>query len=601
MAVYYQVKGPVGYTVVGSPTIVDGIASGFSSSSYLQISQTYNATNNKNVEIYVRAKTPSTISSGFNPILTSESVGYWGISSYANALFTIRMGYSDGKILQFEDMYIRGGIQPDTWYRFKITGNNGIWRAEIYSDSGTLLNSADKDWTSNTVSANYTLYIRCTDYTGTYSGSIDLKETYIKVNAEPWFGVCPVEVQKHQVRGPVGYSVVGNPTIVDGIVSGFSNSDYLQLNQIVGANDARTFEISTKFTTPSTFTRGGSIVGISTFHNYGIRISSYTGTSAALAGQVYSNSTYSTVTSGTSSLQPNTTYYCRFLVDFENGTLNLQLSTDGTNWASYTGTCPSGYYNASQINWRIGTGVSNNADYGYSACTIDLNETYIKVNGKLWFWQPQESKYIVKDGKLVWADPRIYLEGTGTQGITTDIYPNSNYTLEAKIYTIPLSTNGVNNAIIDSTTIGRLGFMYRSANNNQNVIWYAYFPETRSSWNYFNYNQAYVLKTVKDASNTYFYINGVLDLTLPIEEFTSSSVPLQMWRKDPGSSVYPVGRIYYTKVWNDEGKLVGHFVPVPTGLQIGNFTVPSNGMFDMVNQQFYANKGTGVFAIGRDE
>jgi len=183
-----KMVGPVNYTVVGSPTIVDGIASGFFSGNYLQISQTYNATNNKNVEIYVRAKMPTTFSSSFNPILTSENVGYWTISSYTNALFTIRMGYSNGTGLTFNDMYIRGGIQPDTWYRFKITGNNGIWRAEIYSDSGTLLNSSDKDWTSKTVSANYTLYIQCTDSTRTYSGSIDLNETYIKVNNSLWFG-----------------------------------------------------------------------------------------------------------------------------------------------------------------------------------------------------------------------------------------------------------------------------------------------------------------------------------------------------------------------------------------------------------------------------
>ena len=51
----------------------------------------------------------------------------------------------------------------------------------------------------------------------------------------------------------------------------------------------------------------------------------------------------------------------------------------------------------------------------------------------------------------------------------------------------------------------------------------------------------------------------------------------------------------------DNGKLVRHFVPVPTGLQIGDFTVPSNGMFDIVEQKFYPNQGTGTFTYGKDE
>ena len=46
---------------------------------------------------------------------------------------------------------------------------------------------------------------------------------------------------------------------------------------------------------------------------------------------------------------------------------------------------------------------------------------------------------------------------------------------------------------------------------------------------------------------------------------------------------------------------VRDFVPVPAGLQIGNFVVPSNGMWDVVEQKFYGNKGTGNFMYGVGE
>ena len=60
------------------------------------------------------------------------------------------------------------------------------------------------------------------------------------------------------------------------------------------------------------------------------------------------------------------------------------------------------------------------------------------------------------------------------------------------------------------------------------------------------------------------------------------------------------GKLYYAQFFED-GTLIRHFVPVPQGLVIGNYTVPSNGMFDIVNQQFYANQGSGTFTIGKDE
>ena len=59
-------------------------------------------------------------------------------------------------------------------------------------------------------------------------------------------------------------------------------------------------------------------------------------------------------------------------------------------------------------------------------------------------------------------------------------------------------------------------------------------------------------------------------------------------------------KVKQCKIWQNN-VLVKHLVPVPQGLVIGSYTVLSNGMFDIVNQQFYANQGTGAFTIGRDE
>lgn len=225
VSLFESVPYNVGYTKVGNPTIVDGVASGFSSNSYLKISPTYNATNKKNVEIYIRAKTPSTLSSGFNTIISGDGKEtHFGISVYSNALFAIRMGYQSGTVLKFDDMFITGGVKTSTWYRFNITGKNGIWRAEAYDDNSNLLAYSDKDWSEKTINANFSIYLQCMDTTGTHSGEIDLKTSYIKVNGVPWFGPG---VTKNLV--PDG-TVVGDVTVKDGVASGFSENDYLKIN-----------------------------------------------------------------------------------------------------------------------------------------------------------------------------------------------------------------------------------------------------------------------------------------------------------------------------------------------------------------------------------
>lgn len=52
----------------------------------------------------------------------------------------------------------------------------------------------------------------------------------------------------------VSYTVVGNPSIVGGVVSGFSVNDYLTLSQNPSFNTSDSFEWNFKFTTPSTIT-----------------------------------------------------------------------------------------------------------------------------------------------------------------------------------------------------------------------------------------------------------------------------------------------------------------------------------------------------------
>ena len=41
-----------------------------------------------------------------------------------------------------------------------------------------------------------------------------------------------------------------------------------------------------------------------------------------------------------------------------------------------------------------------------------------------------------------------------------------------------------------------------------------------------------------------------------------------------------------------------NFVPIYKGAKIGDFVVPENGMWDIVEQKFYPNAGIGSFTYG---
>lgn len=60
------------------------------------------------------------------------------------------------------------------------------------------------------------------------------------------------------------------------------------------------------------------------------------------------------------------------------------------------------------------------------------------------------------------------------------------------------------------------------------------------------------------------------------------------------------GTVNVYKKSDGDGNLIKHLVPVPAGLKIGDYTVPANGMWDMVNQKYYGNAGSGEFEIEKD-
>lgn len=195
--------------------------------------------------------------------------------------------------------------------------------------------------------------------------------------------------------------------------------------------------------------------------------------------------------------------------------------------------------------------------------------------------------YIIDNGKLIWRRDDIYLESSGTQYIDTGIKSNSElevrlkwYQQSGQVFGNLETSNNVNKSFgYDSSSSGgyfRVGSGFVSPSGTYNI----------PGWHVITGN-----KTT--------FIRDNITFTLQGSSFSDSNNNINLFRYR-GGSTYLTGKVSYFQLYNT-GILIQYLVPVPKDMVIGSYTVPSNGMFDLVTQTFFENKGTGTFIYGKDE
>ena len=196
------------------------------------------------------------------------------------------------------------------------------------------------------------------------------------------------------------YTVEGSPTISNGEVSDFSDSDYLSIPVVY--NDTDSGQII-EFMFPIMLTTSGSSTdGIyderlftgpnaSNFIN-GFRLTVDSSNMLRFRFAYTSNSVLDL--QGTTSLSLNTKYYVKFIFDnrdsLSNVVMSMETSTDGTNWTTYASAqmpYTGGIYIASTGNKNLGLGfIGRNAATAsgyYFRGKIYIDEAYIKIGNKV--------------------------------------------------------------------------------------------------------------------------------------------------------------------------------------------------------------------------
>lgn len=255
-------------------------------------------------------------------------------------------------------------------------------------------------------------------------------------------------------------------------------------------------------------------------------------------------------------------------------------------------------------------------------CQLPMNENTdkeLKVRyNNTDYWVSDVEDYVIIDGKLIAALCNVYLMGTGTQYIDTEHVPTLVTRSEMEI---KFSDDGYKTGtgqgrffgIIDR--INKSNYTMNWADNTDILFWLCLWSSIGGpSWcQPIRTNIDSRIKTTKQLL--------VLDAKNNHVHYSTTSLQLQGRQTTENYSIYLFGShvvesngtetasvydsnnsmyIYSTKIYEDD-VLVRHFVPVPCGLQIGDFIVPSNGMWDIVEQKFYGNMGTGDFIYGVDE
>ena len=216
----------------------------------------------------------------------------------------------------------------------------------------------------------------------------------------------------------------------------------------------------------------------------------------------------------------------------------------------------------------------------------------IEYNNTLYSGCDIANDYCIVDGALYWADPSVYLSSSGTQYINTGVTPDLDTAIEIELAddsNLTYSLFGVKTGTLTTTdegfgislTGGNFGF-FRNGTSISAI------PKDS------NYHVYYLSNTEASIDGTSYSFGSS---STPI----GSNHPMYMFGFNHNNLAYDKSiSIKYLKIWSGS-TLTHHFVPVPTGLVIGNYTVPSNGMFDIVTQTFYGNDGAGNFQYGKTQ
>lgn len=186
----------VGYTLVGSPTISNGVVSVFSSNDYLRTDSILpNSLNDLEFNVKFGNWTGNQ-----QQYLFQESYQYQGLKIQATNKISFTV--YDGE--QFRTASSDYVLNPSNTYEVNCVLKNSEVIIKIYDNSHSLLSTENFAFPYSYNGGSYTLVIGRQSDVGGFSGFMDLNNTYIKINGALWFAGKAAMTKTCDVRGCTG-------------------------------------------------------------------------------------------------------------------------------------------------------------------------------------------------------------------------------------------------------------------------------------------------------------------------------------------------------------------------------------------------------------
>ena len=511
---------------------------------------------------------------------------------------------------------------------FTVQANTDYWvRLEYTGSKYSLSYSTDGETFTEDISVTSSTHIENTsdisvigvrgDLGDPIDGYIDLSDSYYELNGTKYnFGYKQLN-QGIIIKEPSftlqNATVNGTLTNNNGVYSGFGTSNCLTSN--VQIDLSKDFEFYIQVTVPNVNTIGTSmdayqiIVGKDLYFQLCFR-----GFADKCIQKLGSNSGNGSSwqqgkDSGSLTYIPNQTYDIKVVK--EDGTIYVySKSVYNTEYIldfSYSCTQTSSLYpNLGSYNNGGSQYLKTGGKINMAATKLVQNGTTTTFNSAASITIPQgmyEGKGTAEDhytfdeeGNLVDCDNEIYIESTGTQYINTGIVPSSTTRvkiIEAQTVSATTSRSGW------GSTGGQEAFWWGQLSSKQNLV-----SSVSTSWvntdlANFTVGTPYTL----DLKSGEQSMNGTVYGTTTIGDTATSGQTLYLsalhTEYDSGIQ-YSKNRTYRCQIWNGN-TLVRDYIPVKAGMKIKNYVVPSNGMWEAVNQTFKGNDGTGNFYFTGDE
>lgn len=447
----YDAKGKSynGFKIVGQDVAFDtntSIASGFSTTSYLRLQEPFNPSSNT-WEILFKLETSNDVSTAQYIFHTTKGAGNenrFGIRTYVDgAKFKMSIS-TDGSSWDLSQTGTYTVLANTTyWIKF---GWNGTQYYLKYSTDG---NTYTDDITISSSSAVYSslVYSYICIFSGVsmnspWTGSLDLSESYIKVNGSDWWLSVQMVTKKNLLSEIIrsthfSYYFIDEAGVLHSrIASGTQYSySYVDIQRNLIGLSNQTWEFGTKFKTPSSedmASRKNTLIASPGGYykaGFGIELDS----SGKIGFGISSNSTSWDIgwQDSSSALNANTDYWVK--LKFTGSKYSLELSTDGTTFSEVSSITsstpiyqPTSY--SSNSNIRIGA-VAEGTYNRYWQGEIDISETYIDIAGVRWF-TGGEAVLNVNDNTLTGiASENIAIGSTGDVKVGSVVIPTKKYNL----------------------------------------------------------------------------------------------------------------------------------------------------------------------------